>query len=115
MKITMYELLGLVKDGKAPNKVKYQNSIFSYNKEEKDYETILEDNSGLNLFNLVLVTPNLNDTVEILEEEKKIPEKLPFEEGKINDNEFLAKYITHNRNAINKIIDYLNYLKKQRK
>ena len=44
-------------------------------------------------------------------EEKKIPEKLSFEEGKINDNEFLAKYITNNRYKINEIIDYLLYLK----
>ena len=29
MKITIYELLGLIKDGKAPKKIKYQNRIFS--------------------------------------------------------------------------------------
>lgn len=53
----------------------------------------------------------LNEEVEIIEEEKKIPEKLQFEEGKMSDNEFLAKYITHNRYKINEIIDYLQYIK----
>ena len=28
MKITIYELLGLVKDGKAPEKIKYRNKIY---------------------------------------------------------------------------------------
>lgn len=37
MKITIYELLGLVKDDKAPNKIKYINSIWEYDKETKDY------------------------------------------------------------------------------
>ena len=31
MKITIYELLGLVKDGKAPEKIKYNDKIFDYN------------------------------------------------------------------------------------
>ena len=30
MKITMYELLGLVKDGKAPKKIKFRNEIYEY-------------------------------------------------------------------------------------
>lgn len=32
MKITIYELLGLVKDGKAPKKIKYKNNIFYFDK-----------------------------------------------------------------------------------
>ncbi len=30
MKITMYELLGLVKDGKAPKKIKYKYTLYEY-------------------------------------------------------------------------------------
>lgn len=39
MKITMYELLGLVKDGKAPKKIKYDGDIY-----------ILESNAIFELF-----------------------------------------------------------------
>lgn len=30
MKITMYELLGLIKDGKAPKEIKYENFVYSW-------------------------------------------------------------------------------------
>lgn len=30
MKIDIYTLLGLVKDGKAPKKIKYKNNIYEY-------------------------------------------------------------------------------------
>ena len=37
MKITMYELLGLVKDGKAPKKIKYNGVELEYDELRKDY------------------------------------------------------------------------------
>ena len=37
MKITFYELLGLVKDGKAPKKIKYNNIELEYSEENEDY------------------------------------------------------------------------------
>lgn len=36
MKITIYELLGLVKDGKAPKKIKFRNEIYEYENHIKD-------------------------------------------------------------------------------
>lgn len=33
----MYELLGLVKDGKAPKKIKYKDKIWKYIKSDKEY------------------------------------------------------------------------------
>lgn len=36
MKITIYELLGLVKDGKAPEKIKFRNEIYEYENNIKD-------------------------------------------------------------------------------
>jgi hypothetical protein len=74
MKITMYELLGLVKDGKAPKKVRYNDEIYdtetSNNFSLMIYETTgkMSDDGEVQLF--------LNEEVEIIEEEKKIPEKL---------------------------------------
>lgn len=36
MKITIYELLGLVKDGKAPKKIAYNSVILKYAEENED-------------------------------------------------------------------------------
>lgn len=43
---------------------------------------------------------------------KKI-EKLELESGKIDNKEFLAKYITHNRYKINELINEINNLKEK--
>ena len=107
MKITIYELLGMVKDGKTPKKIKYNNIILSYDKEMSDYYKYY----GGYLFSYLFGKDNLdflNNEIEILEEEKKIPEKLDiyadisgdlacewsFPEDKLKDK-------------INEIIDYL--------
>ena len=36
MKITFYELLRLVKDGKAPKKIKFRNEIYEYKNNIED-------------------------------------------------------------------------------
>ena len=70
MKITMYELLGKVKDGKAPKKIKFDNIIWEYD----DVYYMAEHNTWLDEY--CDLSRVLNDEVEIIEEEKKIPEKL---------------------------------------
>lgn len=105
MKITMYELLGLVKDGKAPKKVRYNDEIYdtesSNNFSLMIYETTgkMSDDGEVRLF--------LNDEIEILdnlEEEKKIPEKIKDKYcSQISKVKLAQKY--------NEIIDYLQYLK----
>ena len=114
MKITIYELLGMVKDDKAPYKVKYQNEIyimddleyFYVNNENKTplFESIFDNYSDYDA---------LNEEIEILDnlEEKKIPEKLtqfeaPFLKGDKPDIRFSLII-----DQINEIIDYLDYLK----
>jgi len=110
------DLLNKIANGEdVPKKIKitviddritrYYN--FFYDESDREYK----DDELFPIGARLILNRVLNNKVEILEEEKKIPEKLPFESGKISDNEFLARYITHNRNAINKIIDYLDYLK----
>ena len=103
MKITMYELLGMVKDGKAPKKIKYKGIILKCDLEVQDYR-IYQDGY---LFTKLFEGENckfLNDEVEILEEEKKIPEKIKDKyNSQISKVELAQKY--------NEIIDYLNYLK----
>lgn len=72
MKITMYTLLGLVKDGKAPKKIKYIGYIFEYDTNHKRYESYFDEQIWT-LNDFVNVDDNLNEEVEILEEEKKTP------------------------------------------
>ena len=111
MKITIYELLGLVKDGKAPKKIKYKSVELEYEEKNEDYCYYF----NRYLFEYKFTTCNgfLNDEVEIPDEEPKKIEKLELESGKIYDKEFLAKYITHNRHKINEIIDKINNLKEK--
>lgn len=112
MKITMYDLLGMVKDGKAPKKIKYQNVIyiyyerlddmFNYKSDDKRHRFLEEDYYIENI---------LNDTVEILEEEKKIPEKLDLQYKDIiynpNFKEEILMYCDNLQFKINEILDYL--------
>ena len=122
--ITMYELLGLVKDGKAPKKIKYKGTIWYL---EQDFSNRLPYyKNGYNNDNLLTgkekdyFSHSLNDEVEILEEEKEIPEKLEI----LNANEHSKKVYYENyskeeisldietlQDWVNQIIDYLDYLK----
>ncbi len=138
MKITIYELLGMVKDGKAPKKFKYDNYEWTYNYESSAYW----NGKGLEFEDYMessLITC-LNEPVEIieetpivrklyinnelqydLEEEKKIPEKLPLIKNTVvnyPDDEFIERILNlfyelnnKNRLKINEIIDCLDYLK----
>ena len=124
MKITMYELLGLVKDGKTPNKIIYDKYVYQWNNEKRNYEREIDIDITLNWDYIAINC--LNEPVEILEkelrninvcgswltkseydelfcceEEKKIPEKLPEE----------IIWCTDVTKKINEIIDYLDYLK----
>ena len=119
MKITMYELLGLVKDGKAPKKIKYKNNIYEYDGETQNYC------SPINMVWDFLIGKDivalLDDEVEIIEEPKKI------ENIKSNGDEFYSDYIdtwiSKNKtdayceflmNKINELIDVVNELKRDK-
>lgn len=108
--ITLYDLLGLVKDGKAPKKIKYMGYIFEYDTNHKRYESY-SDEQIWTLNDFVNVDDNLNDTVKIPyyeEEEKEIPEKMK----EIENGDFLEIPSNHDiMNKINEVIDYLVYLK----
>ena len=101
MKITIYELLGMVKDGNAPKKIKYMGYIFEYDTNHKRYESYFDEQIWtLNEF--VNIDDNLNDEVEILEEEKKMPEKLDISNFPKHNNSLKKTAI-----KVNEIIDYL--------
>lgn len=74
--ISVYELLGLIKDDKAPKSIIYKNEYFKYSKENRDY--IGENNYLFSDFaDLISI---LKYKVEILEEDKPIIEKIEIEE-----------------------------------
>ena len=79
MKITIYKLLGLVKDDKAPQKIKYEYSIYELIPERNNYYCKNDMRWFTNEINSLEV---LNNEVEIIEEPKEI-KKLPKE---ITDN-----------------------------
>ena len=128
MKITMYELLGLVKDGKAPEKIKFRNEIYEYKNNIEDgfidYVGI-EKETNVNFYLSSYIGNNyindiFTDELEIITEPKKI------EKIKSNGDEFYSDYIDNwiskNKtdayceflmNKINELIDEINNLKEK--
>ncbi len=115
MKITMYELLGMIKDGKLP-KIKFNNNIYEYHDKEHGYCRYYHDNTYICLNTDYYLFDILNDEVEILEEEKKIPEKLDlYEETQniVRENNYklvyhdIHKCIVSLECKYNQLIDYL--------
>ena len=77
--ITIYELAGLIKDGKAPNKIKYDDLVYEYKdipegsgyvNESGDYKRWL---SPLIIFD---DKENLNSKVEIIKEKPELIEHI---------------------------------------
>ena len=114
MKITFYELLGLVKDGKAPKKIKY--SGIEYNLIEGDYV----NEFGVNILqHLTYAEYIMTHKVEIIEEPKKIKkiEMYQDEEGHYFLNKQDRKvYVNCDEidfmvDKFNELIDEINNLK----
>ena len=117
MKIIMYELFGLIKEGKAPEKIKCDDRIYKYDEDDEFYYC-----DGVSLYRELVPNGNcLDNEVEIIEEDKKI------EKIKSNGDEFYSDYIdtwiSKNKtdayceflmNKINDIIDEINNLKKEK-
>ena len=101
MKITIYELLGMVKDDKVP-----KNARIRYFDRNNDYydECNLKENEIINRLHYGNI--ELNDEVEILDE-KKIPEKLY---GIVNPKEG-TESIPSNEQLMFKINEIIVYLK----
>ena len=127
MKITMYELLGLVKDGKAPKKIKYSSCIMIYDVDENNYRTPEKDYYDADVKTYKYLTDcidlftDLNDYVEIIEEPKKT-EKISWSEkeslaGELTANEkqnILARRTEKLKSSLNELIDEINNLKEEK-
>lgn len=111
--ISVYELLGLIKDDKAPNSIIYKREYFKYSKENRDY---IGENKYLfsDFADLISI---LNEKVEILEEDKPIIEKI---DTTTENTLFTMECFTGIpekaqdwnfnilKNTLNQIIDYIN-------
>ena len=113
--VTVYELLGLIKDGKAPRKIEYKGDTYIYAGDDYSINDNRED--WLITKYDYFLTDFLTEEVEILEEDKPIIEKIEIEEdivcNKFVRNEYGAKcYIkTHDKIVIeklNEVIEFLN-------
>ena len=104
------DLLNKIANGEeVPEKIKINNVIYEYRSymyctEKANYQDIEDYLFGKWNFNI------LNEEVEIIEEEKKIPKKLDYIHPNIscsyNESELLLR-IEANKDKINSIIDYL--------
>lgn len=112
MKITMYVLLGLVKDGKAPKKIKFGNIELEYDEECEDYYRYY--GGGLFEHKFENCKNFLNDEVEIIEEPKKI-EKLNDKLGLFGDGntQKIINELNYTRTIINELINEINNLKEK--
>ena len=119
MEITLYELLGLIKDNKAPKKIRCfgHDYEFSISDEGIDYieidkeagERYLTDVIGENYLSSIFST-----TVEIIEEEKEI-EELDLGEARSNGEYIISIYDKKIQDKINELVRELNKIKKEGK
>ncbi len=125
MKITIYELLGLVKEGKAPKKIKGGNKIYIYDEFEKDYvddfyEDILKrktrhtgDILYLNYLCKKLGSGEYQNITKQLNYEVEVIEEIIEEEKEIEKIKGLPIKLFHNKqkilaNKLNELIDVIN-------
>ena len=110
MKITMYELIGLIKDGKAPKKIRYNDNIYYSSKDRVDLHTYqTEESDTTRKLSLIIDNEylNLNDYVEIIEEDKKVEKMECSVESWFTPSQADIEIIK----KVNELIDEVNKLK----
>lgn len=96
----LIDLLNKIANDEIPKKIKFDNRFYTFDEKKDNYYE--NETCSINWDYVSLHC--LNEKVEIIEEEKKIPEKL----GAINYIEDKATALIHRK--VDEIIDYLNYL-----
>lgn len=107
MKITIYELLGLIKDNKAPKKIAYHSVSLEYEEENKDYYNYY--GRGLFEYKFENCINFLNDEVEIIEEPKKIEKMECSVESWFGPSQADIEIVK----KVNELIDEINNLKEK--
>ena len=107
MKITIYELLGMIKDGKAPKRIRY-NGCFTYTYTDVGY---VDENTRDLFFEDFNAVRHLTDEVEILDNKKiKKLKKVKIISGMLdNEIQYIEEYKLEDvGDKINEIIDKIN-------
>ena len=107
MKITIYELIGLIKNGKAPKKIKVDDYISYLIENETNWVLTYIDDSNDYLFRDYFL--RLDDEVEIIEEDKKI-EKLVGKDRGISIDYSICDIV----GKINELIEEIEKLKESK-
>lgn len=130
MELTLYELLGLIKDNKAPKKIRRNGNDYEFSIVDGDIDYIAIDKEpGVNCYLSDVIGENylgfiFSTTVEILEEEKEIEEFNYFNNNKFintpngmtkTDRNHLDSNFEEIRLQINNIKRELNKIKKEGK
>ena len=116
MKITIYELLGLIKEGKAPNKIKYDNYEWYFTELDYSNHKLQQCLFCDYIENRCYLYECLNDEVEIIEEEKEILKwgELALKEIKTKTDytiRDLQTYIEVLMETQNELIDVINNMR----
>ena len=109
------DLLNMISKGEeVPKEIKYDNKIWYWNAQTKEYITTCT----ICVYRLIPELGHINDEVEIIEEDKKIKKIISLntfgnldELVNIKDKQHLNNQIL--KNKINEIIDEINKLKKE--
>ena len=110
MKITIYELLEMIKEGKPPKTIKSEGHYYNYNELEEDYY------EGMGYEYEYLLA---NTSVKGLDAEIEIIEYTPKEEIKriIEDMDLVANYnkvpISYTQKQIKTLLDYITNLQQR--
>ncbi len=123
MKITIYELIGLVKDGKQPKKIKYKGQEYTFFKdneiEDYSFKSDNEINGWLSTsIGNEYISEMFTNTVEIIGEPKKIGKIKQLnnvadckELIELEDKQQINNHIL--KDKINELIDEINNLKEK--
>lgn len=111
MKISIYELLGLINDGKAPKKIKYKSHYWKYNERADDY--IDEDEDYVFSCSRYDITSMLDGEAEVLEE----VEDKEYEDIEEVSYKYVNTYgnISQHRKSEEPLIDTINALIRNQK
>lgn len=98
-----------------PEKIKFDNTIFEYDKSQKEYNHKKDNGYYETLLYRVMTTHFidvlLRAEVEIIEENKEIEELEILE----SDRKVMAAFVIKNREKINELIRAVNKINKERK
>lgn len=120
MELTLYELLGLIKDNKAPKKIRCFGHDYEFSIVDGDIDYIaIDKETGVDCYLSDVIGDNylgfiFSTTVEIIEEEKEI-EELDLGEARPNGEYIISINDKKMQDKLNELVREVNKLKKEGK